>query len=106
MLKTHLSIAIFICTSYKFNHSFILSVFIACLNPEQFSEFKLVKKAQLSHNVAKFTFELPTPTSVLGLLIGQHINCRGKDGQGDEVIKPYTPTTLDSDVGHFELVIK
>jgi hypothetical protein len=31
---------------------------------------------------------------------------RGKDGQGEEVIKPYTPTTLDSDVGHFELVIK
>lgn len=78
----------------------------ACLNPDQFREFKLVKKAQLSHNVAKFTFSLPTPTSVLGLPIGQHISCRGKDGQGDEVIKPYTPTTLDSDVGHFELVIK
>ena len=31
---------------------------------------------------------------------------RGKDGQGEEVIKPYTPTTLDSDVGYFELVIK
>ncbi|KAL3654531.1 hypothetical protein CASFOL_001516 [Castilleja foliolosa] len=30
----------------------------------------------------------------------------GKDSQGEEVIKPYTPTTLDSDVGHFELVIK
>ncbi|KAL5059031.1 hypothetical protein RYX36_030635 [Vicia faba] len=76
------------------------------LNPEQFKEFKLVKKDQLSHNVAKFTFALPTPTSVLGLPIGQHISCRGKDGEGAEVIKPYTPTTLDSDVGHFELVIK
>lgn len=31
---------------------------------------------------------------------------RGKDSQGDEVIKAYTPTTLDSDVGCFELVIK
>lgn len=31
---------------------------------------------------------------------------RGKDGQGEEVIKPYTPTTLDSDLGRFELVIK
>ena len=31
---------------------------------------------------------------------------RGKDSQGEEVIKPYTPTTLDSDVGHFELVLK
>ncbi|XP_021895442.1 LOW QUALITY PROTEIN: NADH--cytochrome b5 reductase 1 [Carica papaya] len=77
-----------------------------CLDPEKFKEFKLVKRAQLSHNVAKFTFELPTPTSVLGLPIGQHISCRGKDSEGQEVIKPYTPTTLDSDVGHFELVIK
>ncbi|CAL5356794.1 unnamed protein product [Camellia sinensis] len=77
-----------------------------CLNPENFKEFKLVKKTQISHNVARFKFELPTPTSVLGLPIGQHISCRGKDGQGDEVIKPYTPTTLDSDVGSFELVIK
>ncbi|KAL1314223.1 hypothetical protein HN51_040996 [Arachis hypogaea] len=78
----------------------------ACLDPEKFKEFKLVKRLQLSHNVAKFTFALPTPTSVLGLPIGQHISCRGKDSQGEEVIKPYTPTTLDSDVGHFELVIK
>ncbi|XP_028761365.1 NADH--cytochrome b5 reductase 1 [Neltuma alba] len=77
-----------------------------CLDPEKFKEFKLVKRLQLSHNVAKFTFALPTPTSVLGLPIGQHISCRGKDSQGEEVIKAYTPTTLDSDVGHFELVIK
>ncbi|KAL9272475.1 NADH--cytochrome b5 reductase 1-like protein [Drosera capensis] len=76
------------------------------LDPENFKEFKLVKRRQLSHNVAKFTFALPTPTSVLGLPIGQHISCRGKDSQGEEVIKPYTPTTLDTDVGHFELVIK
>ncbi|XP_022868217.1 NADH--cytochrome b5 reductase 1-like [Olea europaea var. sylvestris] len=77
-----------------------------CLDPEAFKEFKLVKKTQISHNVAKFKFALPTPTSVLGLPIGQHISCRGKDSQGEEVIKPYTPTTLDSDVGYFELVIK
>ncbi|KAI3778007.1 hypothetical protein L2E82_06955 [Cichorium intybus] len=30
----------------------------------------------------------------------------GKDSQGEEVIKPYTPTTLDTDVGYFALVIK
>lgn len=77
-----------------------------CLDPENFKEFKLVKRTQLSHNVAKFTFALPSPTSVLGLPIGQHISCRGEDSQGEEVIKPYTPTTLDSDVGRFELVIK
>ncbi|KAH9791115.1 NADH-cytochrome b5 reductase [Citrus sinensis] len=55
---------------------------------------------------AKFTFALPTPTSVLGLPIGQHISCRGRDDLGEEVIKPYTPATLDSDIGYFELVIK
>ncbi|KAI3698704.1 hypothetical protein L2E82_42446 [Cichorium intybus] len=30
----------------------------------------------------------------------------GKDSQDEEVIKPYTPTTLDTDVGYFALVIK
>ncbi|CAL9148305.1 unnamed protein product [Musa hybrid cultivar] len=76
------------------------------LDPQNFKDFKLVEKNQLSHNVAKFRFGLPTPTSVLGLPIGQHISCRGKDNVGEEVIKPYTPTTLDSDLGYFELVIK
>ncbi|KAF5744953.1 NADH--cytochrome b5 reductase 1-like [Tripterygium wilfordii] len=77
-----------------------------CLDPENFKEFKLVKRTKLSHNVAKFRFALPSPTSVLGLPIGQHMSCRGKDSQEEVVIKPYTPTTLDSDIGYFELVIK
>ncbi|EEF34822.1 NADH--cytochrome b5 reductase 1 isoform X2 [Ricinus communis] len=77
-----------------------------CLDPENFKEFKLVKRTELSHNVASFKFALPLPTSVLGLPIGQHMSCRGKDSLGEDVVKPYTPTTLDSDVGYFELVIK
>ncbi|KAL0008236.1 hypothetical protein SO802_009738 [Lithocarpus litseifolius] len=76
------------------------------LNPEKFTDFKLVKKTQLSHNTAKFKFALPKPTSVLGLPVGQHIICRGIDSQGEEVIRPYTPVTLDSHVGYFELVVK
>lgn len=78
----------------------------SCLDPEKFKEFKLAKRTQLNHNVAKFRFELPTPTSVLGLPVGHHIRCRGRDDKGEEVIKPYTPITLDSDVGHFDLVVK
>ncbi|KAK6926460.1 Flavoprotein pyridine nucleotide cytochrome reductase-like, FAD-binding domain, partial [Dillenia turbinata] len=77
-----------------------------CLDPESFREFKLIERTQLSHNVAKFRFVLPTSSSVLGLPIGQHLSCRGKDSVGEEIIKPYTPTTLDSDVGYFDLVIK
>ncbi|XP_022971225.1 NADH--cytochrome b5 reductase 1-like [Cucurbita maxima] len=78
----------------------------ACLDPDNFKEFKLVKRTKLSHNVAKFIFILPKTDSILGLPIGQHLSCRGKDSQGEEVIKSYTPVTLDSDVGYFELVIK
>lgn len=54
----------------------VLICSIGCLDPENFKEFKLVEKRQLSHNVAKFKFALPTPTSALGLPIGQHISCR------------------------------
>ena len=53
-------------------------VFSGSLNPEKFTDFKLVKKTQLSHNTAKFKFALPKPTSVLGLPAGQHIICRFK----------------------------
>jgi cytochrome-b5 reductase len=33
-------------------------------------------------------------------------DCRGKDATGEEVIKPYTPPTLDSNIGYLELAIK
>ncbi|KAI3785269.1 hypothetical protein L1987_44385 [Smallanthus sonchifolius] len=44
------------------------------INPEKFREFKLVKRTQRSHNVAKFIFALHEPTSMLALPIGQHIS--------------------------------
>lgn len=31
---------------------------------------------------------------------------RGRDSQGEEVMRSYTPITLDSDIGYFELVVK
>ncbi|KAJ0045852.1 hypothetical protein Pint_05728 [Pistacia integerrima] len=77
-----------------------------CLDPENFKEFKLVKKTQLTHNASKFRFALPKPTSIFGLPVGQHIVCRGQDREGKEVVRPYTPITLDSDLGFFELVVK
>lgn len=67
------------CYFKMFSMSFfdlLFSVMIGCLDPDNFKEFKLVKRTQLSHNVAKFRFSLPTPTSILGLPIGQHMSCR------------------------------
>ncbi|KAF8041083.1 hypothetical protein BT93_B3108 [Corymbia citriodora subsp. variegata] len=77
-----------------------------CLDPTQFKEFKLIKKTQISPDTARFRFALPTPTSVLGLPVGQHVLCKSKDSEGEDVVRPYTPTTLDSDLGYFELVVK
>lgn len=62
-------------TCFIFPHVAIHAV-IGSLDPKRFKEFQLVKRVKLSYNVAKFTFALPTPTSVLGLPIGQHIICR------------------------------
>ncbi|RDX60526.1 NADH--cytochrome b5 reductase 1, partial [Mucuna pruriens] len=76
------------------------------LDPKNFKEFKLIKKTQLSHNVARFRFALPTPTSVLGLPVGKNVLVRGKDSREEEVMRSYTPITLDSDIGYFELVVK
>ena len=47
-----------------------------------FKPFKLTKKEILSHDTRKFTFDLPTPTTKLGLPIGQHISFRFKDKDG------------------------
>jgi len=50
--------------------------FSGCLDPENFKEFKLIKKTQLSHNAARFRFALPTPSSILGLPVGKNILVR------------------------------
>ncbi|KAL3579535.1 hypothetical protein D5086_021039 [Populus alba] len=77
-----------------------------CLDPQKFKEFKLIKKTQISPDVARFRFSLPTPKSLLGLPPVSYVLCRGKDLEGQEVIRSYTPITLDSQLGYFELVVK
>ncbi|BEJ13484.1 hypothetical protein CspHIS471_0306580 [Cutaneotrichosporon sp. HIS471] len=75
------------------------------LHPTEFRQFKLVKKTQLTHNTARYRFGLPKETDSLGLPIGQHISIQANIG-GKNVMRSYTPTTLDNDKGYFELVVK
>lgn len=79
---------------------------VLALSPGSFQEYPLIQKTVLSHNSAVFRFGLPRPNDVLGLPIGQHIqitaNINGKD-----ILRSYTPTSIDSDAsGFFELLIK
>lgn len=74
---------------------------------DEFQEFPLVSKTVLTHNTAVYRFGLPKHTDVLGLPIGQHISIQGTLKDGKEIMRSYTPTSLDSDsVGFFELLIK
>ena len=53
----------------------------------------------------RYRFALPRSTDVLGLPIGQHIQISAEIN-GKEIMRSYTPTSSDDDLGHFDLVIK
>ncbi|KAJ2821075.1 NADH-cytochrome b5 reductase [Coemansia erecta] len=75
------------------------------LHPSEYRQFKLTKKVSLSHNTARYRFELPSPESTLGLPIGRHIQLM-VEVDGKQVARSYTPTSTDNDRGYFELVVK
>jgi hypothetical protein len=53
----------------------------------------------------RYRFALPHPSDVLGLPIGQHISVSAEIN-GKDVMRSYTPTSSDDDLGHFDLLIK
>lgn len=76
------------------------------LHPEEWRKFQLIDRTNVTHNVVKFKLALQSPDTVLGLPIGQHVSLQGVDENGKEFMRPYTPTTLDSDVGVVDIVVK
>lgn len=54
---------------------------------------------------SSYRFALPHPSDVLGLPIGQHISVQAEIN-GKEIMRSYTPTSSDDDLGHFDLLIK
>ncbi|KAK4190126.1 putative NADH-cytochrome b5 reductase [Podospora australis] len=80
------------------------------LKPDVFQEFVLKEKTIISHNVAIYRFSLPTPSSILGLPIGQHISIGAHlpqpDGSSKEIVRSYTPVSGDHQPGYFDLLIK
>lgn len=65
----------------------------------------LKEKIELSHDTRLFRFALPSENHILGLPTGQHIYLSAKIN-GSLVVRPYTPTSSDEDLGHMDLVIK
>ncbi|KAG1755098.1 NADH-cytochrome b5 reductase [Suillus paluster] len=75
------------------------------LNPQVWQEFSLKEKIVISPNTAIYRFALPHPQDVLGLPIGQHISVSAEIN-GKDIMRSYTPTSSDDDLGHFDLLIK
>lgn len=72
----------------------------------EYQWFPLIKKEQVTHDTALYTFGLPSSESVLGLPVGQHITVRAQTADGTAV-RSYTPMSLDAEMkGQFQLLIK
>lgn len=82
------------------------------MDPVEFQPFRLAKKEIVSHDTRRFTFDLQTPTTLLGLPVGQHISLKftekeaGKDGMKKSHQRSYTPVTGNEVPGKVTFVIK
>ncbi|KAK9823153.1 hypothetical protein WJX72_000662 [[Myrmecia] bisecta] len=78
---------------------------LVALNPKKKIPFTLVEKVALSHNTRLFRFALQSPQHKLGLPIGQHMFFYARD-KGELIMRAYTPTSSDANLGYFDLVVK
>ena len=86
--------------------SFPVSEAPVCLNPKKWVKVKLADIHWISPDTVLVRFALTSPQHVLGLPTGQHFMIKGKDNEGKPVIRAYTPTSPNTDVGFVDLVIK
>ena len=75
------------------------------VNPKKWQDVRLVDKFHLTHNTRLFRFALRYSDESLGLPLGKHLLLRVRTN--DQMhIRAYTPTSLPSQCGQFDLVIK
>jgi nitrate reductase (NAD(P)H) len=75
------------------------------LDPKKRIAFTLSERIVLSPDSLLLRFALQSPQHILGLPVGQHMLFSAKVN-GKLVMRAYTPTSSDHDLGHFDLVIK
>ena len=75
------------------------------IDPNTKYALQLIDKKVLSHDTRRFRFALPSKDHILGLPVGQHIYLSARI-DGSLVVRPYTPTSCDEDLGFMDLVVK
>ncbi|KAJ1484527.1 NAD(P)H-nitrate reductase [Baffinella frigidus] len=79
---------------------------LVTLDPKKKVSCKLIQKDELSHDVRRFRFALPSEEHILGLPVGNHFFVNAKINGTEPCMRAYTPTSSDADKGYFDLVIK
>lgn len=86
--------------------------FKTSLVKDEFQPFELIHIFNHTDDIATYRFKLPSEEHKLGLPIGQHITIQyayknPETGEESEVIRHYTPVSLDLETcGYFDLLIK
>lgn len=75
------------------------------LTPKDFRTFPVRKVESLTHNTKRITLRLPHPKDDMGMTPASMVLVRALI-DGKPVVRPYTPTNLNEDLGRIELVIK
>jgi len=76
------------------------------LDRNKYTEFVLSEREELTHDVFRFRFSLPSKQHMLGLPTGKHITLSFTDTDGKAVARTYTPVTGDDELGYVDFVIK
>jgi cytochrome-b5 reductase len=75
------------------------------LSTEKFTKFKVKSVELLTHNTKRVIFDLPTPEHETGCVTASVLVAKAQI-DGKTVVRPYTPTNLNSEKGFLELVVK
>ncbi|KAG5191118.1 hypothetical protein JKP88DRAFT_11044 [Tribonema minus] len=76
------------------------------LSPKEWREFPVSEVHTLSHDTKMFKIQLPSSKHETGLETASCLLVQGTGLDGKPTVRPYTPTTLNKTLGHFDLVIK
>ncbi|GAB9464251.1 Nadh-cytochrome b5 reductase [Globisporangium polare] len=75
------------------------------LSPKAFRSFTVRKVEDVTHNTKRIVFDLPSADHEMGLTVASCLLAKASVN-GKNVIRPYTPTNINSEKGFLELVVK
>ncbi|OMJ10405.1 NADH-cytochrome b5 reductase-like protein [Smittium culicis] len=79
----------------------------SALKPDEFIPFQLIKAEKINHNTKLYRFKIDDD-SVSGMVVASSLVTKVPDynGAGIDLIRPYTPTSLETTKGELDLVVK